>query len=201
MRRITMREVWRWRGDHENLYLDASCLTYGFGDDALARPPLATIDYSSMRSVTGAASSGGGYRSNRGGGVAITHSGDVIDGGRREGKADRRRPARAERRGRRARLHDERVDRDAPHDRPPEVRCVDADDRSGEPLATYELEGRPTGSHTAVIMCRVWRPAIGATWRVQAVGELCYGSANGPNDTRGYAAIHEAIAKIGARGA
>ena len=43
-------------------------------------------------------------------------------------------------------------------------------------------------------MCRVWRP-LGAAWRVQAVGELCYGSANGPNDTRGYAAIHEAIAR------
>ena len=131
MRRITMREVWRWRGDHENLYLDASCLNYGFGDDALARPPLATVDYSSMRSVTGAASSGGGYRSNRGGGVAITHSGDVIDGGRREGK------------------HTIDVDLRALSDEVgalvftmsawtgtlrtivrPEVRCVDPDDRS-----------------------------------------------------------------------
>ena len=116
--------------------------------------------------------SGGGYRSNRGGGVAITHSGDVIDGGRREGK------------------HTIDVDLRALSDEVgalvftmsawtgtlrtivrPEVRCVDPDDRSGEPLATYELEGRPTGSHTAVIMCRVWRPAVGATWRVQAVGE------------------------------
>ena len=69
-----------------------------------------------------------------------------------------------------------------------QVLCFDPDDASGEPLATYELEGRPTGSHTAVLMCKVWRKAVGAQWRVTAIGTLGDGRASD------YAPIHAAIA-------
>ena len=79
MRRITMREVWRWRGDHENLYLDASCLTYGFDGKRLCE-----VDYARTLSVSGVATSGAGV-TGRGGAVGVRHSGDVIDGANRQG--------------------------------------------------------------------------------------------------------------------
>jgi len=59
----------------------------------------------------------------------------------------------------------------------PEVRCLDPDSSSGEPIARYELDGTPTGEHTAVLMARVWRPAPGDRWRVTAIGELGMGRA------------------------
>jgi len=60
----------------------------------------------------------------------------------------------------------------------PEVRCVDPDDVSDEPLARYELDGKPTGLHTAVLMARVWRVAPGGRWHVTAIGELGMGRAS-----------------------
>ena len=194
MRRIRCERG--WRGDHENLYLDASCLTYGFGDDALARPPLATIDYSSMRSVTGAASSGGGYRSNRGGGVAITHSGDVIDGGRREGKHTIDVDLRA--------LSDEVgalvftmsawTGRSARSSVP---RCAVSTPTTAR-VSRCHVRARCAPRPYTAVMCRVWRPAVAPPGACRRSAS-CARPANGPNDTRGYAAIHEAIAKIGAR--
>ena len=60
----------------------------------------------------------------------------------------------------------------------PEVLCFDPDDKSGEPLCTYELEGKPTGSSTAVLMCKVWRERSGAIWHVTAIGSLGQGRAS-----------------------
>ena len=72
----------------------------------------------------------------------------------------------------------------------PEVRCFDPDDKSGEPLARYELEGRSTGSETAVVMCKIWRPAAGKSWKVTAIGELCRGRA------KAYEPMHAKIASL-----
>ena len=87
MRRLRVAEVWRY-ATAETLFLDASCLAYGF--DGM---PRATVDYSNTLSPNGLAGShhysGGGVHGGhrRGGGKpAIRHSGDVIDDGKREGK-------------------------------------------------------------------------------------------------------------------
>ena len=61
------------------------------------------------------------------------------------------------------------------------------DDKSGEPLCTYELEGKPTGSSTAVLMCKVWRERPGAIWHVTAIGSLGEGRASN------YEPIHASI--------
>jgi stress response protein SCP2 len=71
----------------------------------------------------------------------------------------------------------------------PEVRCFDPDDRSGVPLARYELDGRPTGEQTAVVMAKIWRTAPGHTWKVTAIGELGLGRAGN------YTPIHNIIAQ------
>lgn len=109
----------------------------------------------------------------------MRHSGDVIDHERKEGK------------------HTIDIDLRALSDRVlsivlvfsaftttlneivrPEIRCFDPDDKSSEPLARYELEGRPTGDHTSVVMARIWRPAVGKSWKVTAIGELGLGRAS-----------------------
>ena len=76
----------------------------------------------------------------------------------------------------------------------PEVRVFDPDDKSGEPLARYELEGKRTDHETAVVMCKVWRPAPGKRWSVTAIGELCRGRANQ------YGPIHAKIAELSNNG-
>jgi len=187
MRNVVLEESWRWARGAGTLYLDASCLTFGYDGTFLA-----AVDYSRTRSVSGAAVSGRGYTA--GGRVAILHSGDVIDDERCEGK------------------HTIKVDLAAMSDQVgsmwftmssfttdlreivrPEVRCFDPADKSGEPLARFEFEDKRTGLHTAVIMCRVWRPKPGASWRVTAIGELCMGRVN---NSPGYEPIKEAIAKL-----
>eukprot|EP00966_Prymnesium_polylepis_P112130 2593868-Prymnesium_polylepis.1 len=55
------------------------------------------------------------------------------------------------------------------------MRCYDPDEKSAEPLARYELEGRSTGSQTAVVLAKVWRETPTARWKVTAIGELCMG--------------------------
>jgi len=186
MRHVILEEAWRWKRGGETLYLDASCLTFGFGGDFLT-----AVDYSNTRSVSGASESGRGY-SARGGRVAIQHSGDVLDEERSEGK------------------HTIKVDLTAMSDRVasmwftmsawttdlreivrPEVRCFDPADTSGEPLAHFEFEDKSTGDQTAVVMCRVWRAKPGASWRVTAIGELCKGRVN---NAPGYGPIKQAIA-------
>jgi stress response protein SCP2 len=201
IRRVRLEEVWRWGrraaaangpaddDDYhdldETLFLDASCLTYGFDGK-----PLAEIDFSHRRSVSGLCVSGDGVYGSRGS-VAITHSGDVIDGGRREGK------------------HTINVNLHALSDKVgslyltlsawttsltaivrPEVRCYDPDDKSDEPLARYELDGKPTHDSTAVVMARIWRPKPGGRWQVTAIGELGMGRASN------YKPIHETIARL-----
>ena len=71
-----------------------------------------------------------------------------------------------------------------------QVRCFDPDDKSGVPLASYELDGKPTGAHTAVVMCKIWRPAPGKSWKVTAIGELGAGKA------RDYGPMHDLIARL-----
>merc|ERR1712070_548750 len=58
-----------------------------------------------------------------------------------------------------------------------QVLCFDPDDKSGVPLASYELDGTPTEHHTSVIMCKIYRPSSGASWKVEAVGKLGLGKA------------------------
>ena len=190
MKRIRLEEVWRWRGN-ENLFLDASALMYSFDNK-----PLATVDYSNTRSVTGASNSGDGYGRYTDGRVrtAVRHSGDQIEHDRNEGK------------------HTIDIDLRAlstevgsifltlsawttplSHIIRPEVRCFDPDDKSGEPLVQYELEDRPTGNHTAVIMARIWRSEPGKPWKVTAIGELGKGRAN---RSPGYKPIHDRIANF-----
>jgi stress response protein SCP2 len=172
MRRVRLEEVWRWRGGH-SLFLDASCLTYGFDGRFLT-----VVDYSNQHSVSGLAQSGDGVYG-RSGKRAITHSGDVIDDDRSEGK------------------HTINVELSSLSDKVgslyitlsawtaaltdilrPEVRCFDPDDKSGEPLARYELDGKSTGSHTAVLMARIWRATPGQRWKVTAIGEVGMGRAS-----------------------
>ena len=172
MRRVRLEEVWRWRG-HETLFLDASCLSYGYHGERLA-----AVDFSNRTSVSGMANSGDGVH-NRRGRAAIEHSGDVIEHARSEGR------------------HTIDIDLHALSDKVgslfvtlsawtttlteivrPEVRFFDPDDKAREPLTRYELEGKPTGSNTAVVMARIWRMKPGARWHVTAVGEIGKGRAS-----------------------
>jgi len=185
MKAVRLEQLWRYsRG---TIFLDASALTYNFDDK-----PLAQVDYSSTVSATGLVN--GGVHSTVTAGaarVALRHSGDVMEHDKKQG------------------THTIDIDLRALSDKVgsiyltlsawtttlkeivrPEVRCFDPDDKSGEPLARYELDGNPTGSHTSVVMCRIWRPAPGKAWKVTAIGELGQGRAGN------YGPIHETIAKL-----
>lgn len=173
MKRVRLIEVWRWAGNG-TLFLDASALAYSFGGS-----PLGHVDYSEQQSTTGLVT-GGCHRIVTGGQsrVAMRHSGDVIDHAHHEGKHTIDIDLRA--------LSDEvgaiyltlsAWQQDLRTIVRPEVLCIDPDEKSNEPLARYELEGRPTGSQTAVLMAKIWRPAPGKSWKVTAIGELCKGRA------------------------
>jgi len=184
MKAIRLEEVWRYSGPG-TIFLDASALTYSFDGT-----PLAYVDYANRRSATGLVH--GGVHSTYGEGaarVALLHSGDRIADEKREG------------------VHTIDIDLRALSDRVgaiyltlsawgtakltdiirPEVRCSDPADKSAEPLARYELDGRPTGAHTAVVMAKIWRPAPGRSWKVTAMGELGAGRAGT------YGPIHKII--------
>jgi len=185
MKSVRLEQIWRYsRG---TIYLDASALTYNFEGGALAH-----VDYSSTQSATGLVNGGVHATVTQGQArVALRHSGDVMNGERKEG------------------MHTIDIDLRALSDKVasiyltlsawtttlkeivrPEVRCYDPDDKSGEPLARYELDGSPTGSHTSVVMARIWRPAPGKSWKVTAIGELGAGRAGN------YGPIHETIARL-----
>ena len=186
MKAVRFEEVWRWAGE-DTLYLDASALVYSFDGK-----PLAYVDYHNQRSATGLVSGGVHTAYGEGGrGVALRHSGDQIDAEKREGthRVDIDLRALSDQVGAiyltlsawdTARLSD--IIR-------PEVRCFDPADRSGVPLARYELDGRPTGEQTAVVMAKIWRTAPGHTWKVTALGEL------GPGRAGDYTPIHRTIAE------
>jgi len=168
---VRLEQTWRWgRGD--TIYLDASCITYGFNGERLA-----TVDYSNQRSVSGASASGHGV-SAADGAVAITHSGDVLDQPKHTG----------------THVIDVNLRALSPAVEclyltlsawtttldailRPEIRCFDPEDSSGEPLARYELEGRATGAKTSVLMARISRETVGGRWKVTAMGELGMGRA------------------------
>jgi len=183
MKAIRFEEVWRYPAS--TIFLDASALTYSFDGT-----PLAHVDYANLRSATGVVT--GGMHSTYGQGaarVALRHSGDQIAHEKREGShvIDIDLCALSNRVGAiyltlsawgAAKLKD--IIR-------PEVRCFDPADKSGEPLARYELDGRPTGAHTAVVMAKIWRPAPGRSWKVTAIGELGAGRAGH------YAPMHKII--------
>ena len=179
--------MWRWRGA-ETIFLDASCITYSFHGEALA-----DIDYAHRVSVSGLMESGHGV-SGRDGDVAIRHSGDVLDREKHQG------------------VHTININLRGLSDKVgaiyltisawtttlseivrPEIKCFDPDDKSGEPLARYELDGMPTGADTAVVMARVWRQRPGARWNVTAIGERGVGRAGN------YGPIHALIDKCGER--
>ncbi len=71
IRRVRLEQTWRWSGGAA-IYLDASCLCYGFDGTALCE-----VDYQQTVSVSGAAPSGDGVYG-RGGEVGVRHSGDVL---------------------------------------------------------------------------------------------------------------------------
>lgn len=186
MKAVRLEEVWRWAG-HGSKFLDASALAYTFEGE-----PAGLVDYANQRSVTGLIASRG-YTAYVDGArrVAMLHSGDQIQGN--EG------------------THTIQLDLRALSDKVgaiwltlsawrmnlatygiirPEVRCFDPADKSNEPLARYELEGKATGEETAVVMCKIWRPAPGKSWQVTAIGELCQGRAGN------YEPIHAKIASL-----
>lgn len=184
MKTIRLEEVWRYPGE-ATIFLDASALTYSFEG-----MPLAHVDYSSTRSATGVVSGGVHVAYGEGAArVALRHSGDQIVHDKREG------------------THTIDIDLSVLSDRVgaiyltlsawgsaklkdiirPEVRCFDPADKSAEPLARYELDGRPTGTYTAVVMAKVWRSAPGRSWKVTAIGELGGGRAGN------YAPMHKII--------
>ena len=185
MRAVRLEQIWRWAGGH-TIFLDASALCYSFDGRALG-----FVDYAHMQSVTGLVAGGSGGASIVVDGrsrVALCHSGDVVDHSRKEGK------------------HTIDIDLKALSNDVgaifltlsawtttlsqivrPEIRCYDPDEKSNTPLCTYELDGRPTGSSTAVTMARISRAKPGGRWTVTAIGELGMGRAGN------YAPIHEAI--------
>ena len=182
IRRVRLEQVWRWRGG--TIYLDASALTYGFDGAKLAE-----IDYSRMASVSGVANGANHGVYGHGGEVALRHSGDVLQGHEGTHTIDVSLRTLSDRVGSiyftlsawTTALS--RIVR-------PEVHCFDPDDKSSEPLARYELEGRSTGQQTAVVMARIWRETPKARWKVDAIGELCMGRASN------YAPIHAKIQKL-----
>ena len=182
IRRVRLEQVWRWRGG--TIYLDASCLTYGFDGAKLAQ-----VDYSHMISVSGLTNSANHGVYGRDGEVAVRHSGDVLQGHEGTHTIDLS-----------LRTLSDKVEScyftlsawttELSRIIRPEVRCFDPDDKSSEPLVRYELEGRSTARETAVVMARIWRETPTARWKVSAIGELCMGRASN------YAPIHSKIREL-----
>lgn len=187
MKMVRLEEVWRWDGSNGGTkFLDASALTYGFDGT-----PLTEVDFSERISVTGLTSSSGGYATYRAGErrVALRHSGDQIDHNEGTHTIDIDLRALSDKVGA-IYLTLSAWQEDLRTIIRPEVRCFDPADKSGEPLARYELEGKPTGQETAVVMAKVWRAAPGKVWQVTAIGELCRGRA------RNYEKMHEKISAL-----
>jgi len=63
----------------------------------------------------------------------------------------------------------------------------------GPPIVVDELDGKPTGEFTAVVMARIWRERPGSRWKVTAIGELGMGRAGS------YKQIYEKISDCGER--
>jgi len=147
--KIRLSDSWRW--DNEQMFLDASILTFDFRGKHLS-----TLDYANQQQ--------------RG----MTHSGDVMDYANQKGKhtlevclhrLDRK-------------VQSVVVVLSAFNDATmeqallPNVAVTDTD--SGQELCRYELEARATALQGMknVVMCRIWRQEPGAAWRVDAVGAI-----------------------------
>ena len=186
IRRVRLEQVWRWRGP--TIYLDASCLSYGFDGR-----PLCEVDYRQTCSVSGVAISGGGVYG-RGGEVGIRHSGDELEEEKSTG------------------THTISIQLQSLSEQVgalyltlsawtttlsemirPEIRCFDPDDKSAEPLARYELDGKPTGGSTAVVMACISRDSPHGRWKVTAIGEQCMGRASN------YRPIHRHVQELRAK--
>jgi stress response protein SCP2 len=158
-----IRLVESWRFDGEPIYLDASCLCYGFDGEHLF-----TVDYENQRCYSVA--------EGRSPILSIQHSGDVIDEATGTGRhtleidlphiaddlatlfftvsawtttlAEVHQPA--------AHLHDVVSDTE---------------------MCRYKLEEQDTGDKTAVIMCKLHRPSCHGRWQLTSIGHVGYGRA------------------------
>jgi stress response protein SCP2 len=160
--RIQMIESWRYDGD--TIFLDASCLVYGFKGELLN-----TVDYSHTTASTRSPS---GHHTN----VYIQHSGDLIDHEQRMGQ------------------HSIHIDISLiPSSVAALFFTVSAwtttlkeiyqpsaqlyDSVSDTEMCRYKLEDQDTGDKTAVIMCKLHRPSPGGRWQLTSIGHVGYGRA------------------------
>eukprot|EP00808_Paulinella_micropora_P019219 g10816.t1 len=60
------------------------------------------------------------------------------------------------------------------------------DEKSGDVLCSYKHHAKNTGRYKAIVMCKLERTKTDG-WRVQAIGEMCYG------DTSNYALIRKCV--------
>jgi hypothetical protein len=165
LKRIRLVESWRFDG--EPIYLDASCLGYGFNDEHLF-----TVDYQTRGCYSTKESKSQIIRI-----LCILHSGDVIDEvagtGRHTIEIDLQHiaddvaslfftvsawtTALTEVHQPAAHLHDAVSDTE---------------------MCRYKLEDQATGDKTAVIMCKLHRPSNHGRWQLTSIGHVGYGRAD-----------------------
>jgi stress response protein SCP2 len=161
LKRIQLVESWRYDGGV--VFLDASCLVYGFNGQLLD-----TVDYSHTDALT---------RSPSGSPVLyIQHSGDVIDYDQRKGQHT---------------IHIDiplipstvaalfftvsAWTTTLKEIHQPSAQLCDS--VSDTEMCRYKLEDQDTGDKTAAIMCKLHRPSTGTRWELTSIGHVGYGRA------------------------
>lgn len=156
---VTLEEIWRYP-EGKRRYLDASCLAFNFGE----KKACCFVDYSHTSAFG-----------------AITHSGDVLDTEKNQGKhiinvSLKKLPPTVERlyftiTAFHCQLKDILF---------PSILFLDPD--SKQELCSYQFgDNKNTDSKTAVIMAKMTRKHAGSPWEVQALGHLGMGMAGNYN--------------------
>jgi len=166
LKKVKLEEVWSFPND--TIFLDASCLIYGFNSVLLD-----TVDFAHIVARSG----------------AIMHSGDVIDHSKKSGthvimiELDK--------------LGDDvktlyftitAYTTTLKDIKQPFIRFTDAD--LDQELCRYDLETVDTGTNTAVVMCKLYRDSPKSNWQVKALGNIGMGRASN------YGPIHQTLAAL-----
>ena len=146
---IKLSDSWRW--EQEQMFLDASVLTFDF-----CGKHRATLDYSRTRA--------------RG----MIHSGDVMDHSNCKGKHTVTIELRRLDRSVQSCVVVLSAFDEATMEKALQPNVAVYDEESKSELCRYELDAKSSvlQGMKHVVMCRVWRQEVGAAWRVDAVGSI-----------------------------
>jgi stress response protein SCP2 len=151
LRHVQLME--RWRYDGEVIFLDASCLVFGFHGDLLGRP----VDYNHTQW-----------------GDCIRHSGDIVYEGEGQHTIDID-IARIPREVKAMFFTVSAWTTTLRAVSQPSCHLHDSD--SDTEMCRYKHEGTDTGDKTAVIMCKLHRFSPDSRWELTSIGKVGYGRA------------------------